>query len=556
MIQTVYYTFGNANKNQNKSLLRTQVKDSNTYTNSKKNKDNTAVLRGPAASQNPLSILFCLSIRSALPFVMPSITECCTTPLPFCHLFSIPVTECCTAPLPFRHLSCADCPLSCCHLSCTVLPAQLVILCYASFAYCRPALHIDDEVRLEDDWVPLDEQLDPMQLEEVLRQKDAHSSAVVLESIGDIPDADIKPPENVLFVCKLNPVTEDEDLHTIFSRFGNVTSAEIIRDYKTGDSLCYAFIEFEEQEACEQAYTKMDNALIDDRRIHVDFSQSVSKLWNQYRRRNNQPGKERGCFKCGALDHIAKDCTGQQAPKYILKEDNRQHGGYSDSRYEMVFDGDTLENPRREKRHRGHDPDDRMEKPKMNRQSYDRTYRDQEKKESRDRHRESDRTRDHREDRNDRDGGCRRDQEHFDKRRSKEMHMERRGERNDQRRDDRDYRKSSDTDRYRDKRDDSHAERRDIGDYRKRNAEIDGRGGRREDVDYRKRSGDGDIGEDRRERQDTWKEQTYRKDDEDEDSYRRRENRRAGAESNDDHDRHRRHGSKDDHRRDRGDRRR
>ncbi|KAJ0041436.1 hypothetical protein Pint_26831 [Pistacia integerrima] len=73
---------------------------------------------------------------------MPSITECCTTPLPFCHLFSIPVTECCTAPLPFRHLSCADCPLSCCHLSVTVLPAQLVILCYASFAYCRPALHV------------------------------------------------------------------------------------------------------------------------------------------------------------------------------------------------------------------------------------------------------------------------------------------------------------------------------------------------------------------------------------------------------------------------------
>lgn len=26
--------------------------------------------------------------------------------------------------------------------------------------------------------------------------------------IGDIPDADIKPPDNVLFVCKLNPVTQ------------------------------------------------------------------------------------------------------------------------------------------------------------------------------------------------------------------------------------------------------------------------------------------------------------------------------------------------------------
>lgn len=28
----------------------------------------------------------------------------------------------------------------------------------------------------------------------------------------------------------------------------------------------------------------MDNVLIDDRRIHVDFSQSVSRLWNRYRK--------------------------------------------------------------------------------------------------------------------------------------------------------------------------------------------------------------------------------------------------------------------------------
>lgn len=29
-----------------------------------------------------------------------------------------------------------------------------------------------------------------------------------VEQIGDIPDVEIKPPDNVLFVCKLNPVTE------------------------------------------------------------------------------------------------------------------------------------------------------------------------------------------------------------------------------------------------------------------------------------------------------------------------------------------------------------
>ncbi|XP_030045030.1 peptidyl-prolyl cis-trans isomerase-like 4, partial [Microcaecilia unicolor] len=116
------------------------------------------------------------------------------------------------------------------------------------------------------------------EIDEILAEKESKTQAVLLEMIGDLPDADVKPPENVLFVCKLNPVTTDEDLEIIFSRFGPIKSCEIIRDWKTGESLCYAFIEFEKEEDCEKAYFKMDNVLIDDRRIHVDFSQSVAKV--------------------------------------------------------------------------------------------------------------------------------------------------------------------------------------------------------------------------------------------------------------------------------------
>ncbi|XP_045807991.1 peptidyl-prolyl cis-trans isomerase CYP59-like isoform X1 [Trifolium pratense] len=136
----------------------------------------------------------------------------------------------------------------------------------------KPKDEVDDEVRLEDDWVPVDEQLNPGELEEVIRSMEAHSRAVVLESIGDIPDAEVKPPDNVLFVCKLNPVTEwPPDL-------------------------------------------QMDNALIDDRRIHMDCT---------------------------------GDATMKQSTKYILKDNNSQRGGHN-ARYEMVFDGDNAESPRRE----------------------------------------------------------------------------------------------------------------------------------------------------------------------------------------------------------------
>lgn len=37
-------------------------------------------------------------------------------------------------------------------------------------------------------------------------EKEAHNRAVVLEMIGDLPEADAKPPPNMLFICKLNPV--------------------------------------------------------------------------------------------------------------------------------------------------------------------------------------------------------------------------------------------------------------------------------------------------------------------------------------------------------------
>ncbi|WFD40837.1 peptidylprolyl isomerase [Malassezia japonica] len=114
--------------------------------------------------------------------------------------------------------------------------------------------------------------------EEERRKNNASAAALTLEIVGDLPHADVKPPENILFVCKLNPVTRSDDLELIFSRFGKICSCEVIRDKKTGDSLQYAFIEFEEREAAEKAYSKMQNVLIDDRRIWVDFSQSVSKL--------------------------------------------------------------------------------------------------------------------------------------------------------------------------------------------------------------------------------------------------------------------------------------
>jgi peptidyl-prolyl cis-trans isomerase-like 4 len=123
-------------------------------------------------------------------------------------------------------------------------------------------------------------------------------------------------------------VTRDEDLELIFSRFGTIMSCQVIRDKLTGDSLQYAFIEFDKREEAEQAYFKMQNVLIDDRRIWVDFSQSVSRLNNVW---SNNPvrAQKRGHDSFGGRDDLEK------SRKY--RDDGHHDRGRGDG-YGMVFD--------------------------------------------------------------------------------------------------------------------------------------------------------------------------------------------------------------------------
>ena len=57
-----------------------------------------------------------------------------------------------------------------------------------------------------------DEEMDDIAAQETIdkisREREAIAQALTLEMVGDLPFAEVKPPENVLFVCKLNPVTQ------------------------------------------------------------------------------------------------------------------------------------------------------------------------------------------------------------------------------------------------------------------------------------------------------------------------------------------------------------
>ena len=255
----------------------------------------------------------------------------------------------------------------------------------------------------EDDGITAEER------EESLRKKEDKSRAVVLEMLGDLPSADITAPDNVLFVCKLNPVTDDEDLELIFSRFDSNARAEIIRDPETGDSLCYAFVEFTTKEQCNEAYFKMNNALVDDRRIKVDFSQSVAKVWNKYTQRKRggggggggrggggggnfhvqyQQGRGAGGRGAGGRGRggppagTRQNRWGQRPPSPLPNQSNGNHHSQS---HEMGQSGRDEGPPRHhhdDTRHHRHSPEERRRRRSRSR-SFERDERDRRRKRSR-----------------------------------------------------------------------------------------------------------------------------------------------------------------------------
>jgi len=295
------------------------------------------------------------------------------------------------------------------------------------------------------------------EINEIIADKEAKARATILEMVGDIPDAEIAPPENVLFVCKLNPVTCDDDLEIIFSRFGPVVSCEVIKDRVSGDSLQYAFVEFADRAACEQAYFKMDNVLIDDRRIHVDFSQSVSKYrWKGKGRLEILDDKKQEKKNVDLKEMIDKeraeikskgDGKIERNEKNLQGRSREQEGNRDDGYKRGIGREDRRKDDRRERNYR-HEDERRGDKERRRDRSRDRgRYDDDRRREKDDRKKSSyrDRDRTERPRLEDRNQGNYRD---MDNRRRDEGHRRDRDREDDRRQKDRDGRRDYRNDRH------------------------------------------------------------------------------------------------------------
>lgn len=83
-----------------------------------------------------------------------------------------------------------------------------------------------------------------------------------------------------IFVAKLPYDITKEDLHDIFSEYGNVTSANVIMDRETGRSKGFGFVEMDDDDAARKAIEELNGGELEGRTIVVKEAEPRKKRDN------------------------------------------------------------------------------------------------------------------------------------------------------------------------------------------------------------------------------------------------------------------------------------
>src|SRR6185503_2241734 len=76
-----------------------------------------------------------------------------------------------------------------------------------------------------------------------------------------------------IYVGNLSWSMTDDDLSNLFSQYGSVTSAKILKEKNTGRSKGFGFVEMEDDEAAKTAIASLNESEVQGRKLIVNESQ-------------------------------------------------------------------------------------------------------------------------------------------------------------------------------------------------------------------------------------------------------------------------------------------
>ncbi|XP_038707373.1 small RNA-binding protein 11, chloroplastic isoform X1 [Tripterygium wilfordii] len=78
-----------------------------------------------------------------------------------------------------------------------------------------------------------------------------------------------------LFVSRLSSYTTNQGLKNLFSQFGAVTEARLVKDPKTQRPKGFGFVTFEKETHAQKALKSMNGRIVDGRLIFVEVAKNT-----------------------------------------------------------------------------------------------------------------------------------------------------------------------------------------------------------------------------------------------------------------------------------------
>lgn len=85
------------------------------------------------------------------------------------------------------------------------------------------------------------------------------------------PHTSSTDPTRTLFIGRLNKNSREPDLEQAFAEYGKVISVRVVRDFVTGHSKRYGFLEYDSEKACLAAIRALNRQNFQGSEIIVDF---------------------------------------------------------------------------------------------------------------------------------------------------------------------------------------------------------------------------------------------------------------------------------------------
>ena len=93
-----------------------------------------------------------------------------------------------------------------------------------------------------------------------------------------------------IYVGNLSWTMTDDDLSNLFTQYGSVTSAKILKDKMNGRSKGFGFVEMEDDEAAKTAIANLNETEVQGRKLIVNESQPRQEGEGGFKKRPNGGG--------------------------------------------------------------------------------------------------------------------------------------------------------------------------------------------------------------------------------------------------------------------------